>query len=339
MENAINTATNKTKKEIKLIKLSTILNFCFGIIGIVFAILTHSRSILFDGLYSFVLSFFTLISARVVTLITEGQTANYQFGYGAYEPLLIIIRSVFLFGMYLVLGYEAFTSLLNGGYSIGAYYALIYSVISTGVCFVIWLIIRKAARRNTSPVLKAEAYGWFLDTILSAAVFLAFLIILILTHFEAFTLIPFIDPFITLCLVIFMLPALINMFLVNLRDLVSAAPSLEIQEELRTIMDTFQEKYGFINIENFSEKRGRSLYLISHIYLDKEVPIKTLDKIRKEMVRTIKRWWFYSDIDILFTLNPSWIEMSNINSQVTVRDKTETTPDLSKAQDKESGDN
>ena len=194
-------------------------------------------------------------------------------------------------------------------------------MISTIACFVIWVILRKSARRNTSPVLKAEAYGWFLDTILSAAVFMAFMIIFALNYMGAFIYIPFIDPLITLCLVILMLPALINMFLTNFRELVSAAPSLEIQEELRTIMDSFQDKYGFVNIENYSEKRGRSLYLISHVYLDKEVPIKTLDKIRKEMVRTIKRWWFYSDIDILFTLNPAWIGMSNINSEIDGKDK------------------
>ena len=339
MENISSHLAKRTDKEMKLIRLSTIGNFCFGLIGIIFAIKTHSRSILFDGLYSFVLSFFTLISARVVRLITKGQTVNFQFGYGAFEPLLIIIRSIFLFGMYLILGYEGITYLIKGGYSIGTYFALIYSVISTLACLGIWIILRKSARRNTSPVLKAEAYGWFLDTILSAAVFVAFLIILFLSHIGADKIVPYIDPLITLGLVLMMLPALYNMFLSNFRDLVSAAPSLEIQEELRAIMDKFQEKYGFVNIENFSEKRGRSLYLISHVYLDHEVPIKTLDKIRKEMVKTIKRWWFYSDIDILFTLNPSWIEMSNINSQVTVRDVTERTPDLSKAQDKESGEN
>lgn len=312
-------ATKRTDKEIKLIRLSTIFNFCFGLIGIIFAILTHSRSILFDGLYSFVLSFFTLISARVVRLITEGQTVKYQFGYGAYEPLLIIIRSIFLFGMYSVLGYEVIISIIKGGYSIGTYFALIYAVISTGACFAIWIMLRKTARRNTSPVLKAEAYGWFLDTILSGAVLVAFLVIIILNYFGATTYVLYIDPIITLCLVLLMIPSLFNMFLTNFRDLVSAAPSLKIQEELRTIMDTFQEKYAFANIENFSEKRGRSLYLISHVYLEKEIPFKTLDKIRKEMVRAIKRWWFYSDIDILFTLNPAWIEMSNINSEIEVK--------------------
>lgn len=319
MENINQTVISRTKKEIELIKLSTIGNFCFGLIGIIFAILTNSRSILFDGLYSFVLSLFTLLSARVVRLITKGQTVNYQFGYGAFEPLLIIIKSIFLFGMYLVLGYEAITSLFKGGYPISASFALVYSVISTGACFIIWLILRKSARRNTSPVLKAEAYGWFLDTILSGAVFLAFIIIFLLKYLGAESVTDYIDPLITLSLVLFMLPALYSMFLTNFRDMVSAAPSIEIQNQLRDIMNRFQEKYHFSNIENFSEKRGRSLYLISHVYLDHDIPMKTLDKIRKEMVKEIKRWWFYSDIDILFTLNPAWIKMSNINSPIDLK--------------------
>lgn len=316
MDKITQRAFNRRKKEIDLIKLSTIGNFCFGLIGIFFAIITSSRSILFDGLYSFVLSFFTLISARVVRLITKGQTVQYQFGYGAFEPLLIIIRSIFLFGMYMVLGYEAITSLFQGGYSIVTSFALIYSLISTGACLIIWIILRKTARKNTSPVLKAEAYGWFLDTILSAAVLLAFLLIAFFNYIGADSLTHYIDPLITLSLVILMLPALFTMFLVNFRDMVSAAPPIEIQEELRRIMQGFQDKYAFANIENFSEKRGRSLYLISHVYLNQEVTMKTLDKIRKEMVKEIKAWWFYSDIDIVFTLNPTWIQLSNINSEI-----------------------
>ncbi|MFA7057882.1 MAG: cation diffusion facilitator family transporter [Candidatus Cloacimonadales bacterium] len=321
METINHSAANRTSKEMKIIKYSTVFNFSFGLVGIFFAILTSSRSIMFDGLYSFVLSFFTLASARVVRLITKGQTVNYQFGYGAFEPMLIIIRSIFLFGMYVVLGYDAISALFSGGYPIGTYFALIYAVISTVACFLIWIMLRNAARRNTSPVLKAEAYGWFLDTILSAAVLLAFLFMLVLKHLGAHSYLPYIDPFITLSLVLFMLPSLLNMFLDNFRDLVSAAPSLEVQEELRTIMDGFQEKYGFVKFENYSEKRGRSLYLISHVYLDHEMPIKTLDRIRKEMVRAIKRWWFYSDIDILFTINPDWIRMSNVNSKIGVKKK------------------
>lgn len=319
METINFSATSKTDKEMKIIKLSTLFNFSFGLIGIFFAILTNSRSIMFDGMYSFVLSFFTLASARVIRLLTKGQTVKYQFGYGAYEPLIIIIRSIFLFGMYIVLGYEAITSLFKGGYPIGTYYALIYALISTIACFLIWIMLRKAARRNTSPVLKAEAYGWYLDTILSAAVLLAFLFMLVLKYSGATSYLPYIDPLITLALVLFMLPSLITMFLDNFRDIVSAAPSLQVQEELRTIMDGFQEKYDFVKIENYSEKRGRSLYLISHVYLEHEMSIKHLDKIRKEMVRAIRRWWFYSDVDILFTINPTWIKMSNINSKIGVR--------------------
>lgn len=77
METINFSATSKTDKEMRIIKLSTLFNFSFGLIGIFFAILTNSRSIMFDGMYSFVLSFFTLASARVIRLLTKGQTVKY----------------------------------------------------------------------------------------------------------------------------------------------------------------------------------------------------------------------------------------------------------------------
>lgn len=256
-----------------------------------------------------------MVSAKVIILITKGDDEKFQFGYGAFEPLLIIVKVLFLFSMYSILAVNSIRAILRGGYEIEMSIALIYSVFCTILCCVFWIIFKRVAKKNNSPIMKAEAFGWFLDTLLSFVVLLAFIFVLILKKTTTYTfLIPFVDPFVTLCLIITMLPSLFIMFLDNIRELVAAAPSEAIQQQLRLIIEKYVEKYDFKHFESYSEKRGRSLYLIIHIFLKEEISIKKSDFIRKEMIRDIKKWWFFSDTDILFTINPDWIYLSGSNS-------------------------
>ncbi len=44
--------------------------------------------------------------------------------------------------------------------------------------------------------------------------------------------------------------------------------------------------------------------------MKKDASVKELDKIRKAIVRDIRNFWHYSDIDIVFTLDTSWIPLS-----------------------------
>jgi cation diffusion facilitator family transporter len=296
--------------EIRVLRLSTILSFCFGIVGVVFAVLSRSRSILFDGLYAFVLSFFTIISARVVRLVKRGDNQEFQFGYGAFEPLVIVVRVLFMFFMYVTLGVDAVKTLAGGGSQVELSLAIIYAAFSAAVSVAFWLALRSSAHRINSPVLIAEAKGWFNDILLYLSVLAAFGIASFLGRTRLAFLVDYADSGITLAIIVCMLPSLVKLFFANIRDLVAAAPSQEIQDELAAIIEGYRAECAFSGFRTYTEKRGRNLYLLVYIVLTREMPVRDLDRLRKRMIHDIRKWWHYSDCDILFTIDPSWIPLT-----------------------------
>ncbi len=300
----------KKINELSLIRLVTVINFVFGLAGIVFAVLARSRSVLFDALYSFIASFFTLISARVVRLVISGEDRDYQFGYGSFEPFFIVIRTVFILLMNVMMAFFAVRTILDGGNTVNVSVAILYTLLSIITCAVIAGVLRGAARKNDSPVLAAEAKSWLNDTLLSSAVLAAFAGIILLRSTPLAFLIPYIDPAITLVFIAVMIPSLAIQFFVNMRELLVAAPPVELQEELDAIIEPYIAANNFSDFQTYSTKRGRNLYVVVHIYMKKDASVKELDKIRKAIVRDIRNFWHYSDIDIVFTLDTSWIPLS-----------------------------
>ncbi|ULQ60258.1 cation diffusion facilitator family transporter [Brucepastera parasyntrophica] len=300
----------KNISELSILKLVTIINFVFAAIGIVLSFFSRSSSVLFDALYSFVSSFFTIISARVVKLVTSAENRDYQFGYGSFEPFFIIIRTMVILVIYAFLLANSISIIRHGGNNVDISLVMVYTIVSLIICFVISMALRRIARKQKSPLLVAEYRSWINDTLLSLSVFVAFSLIVVLRRTSLNFITPYIDPAITILLILFMLPTLISQFFTNLRELLVAAPSPEIQDKLDHIIEPYIEKYDFAGFQVYSTKRGRNLYMVIHIYMKTDSTVRRLDKIRKAIIKDIKKFWHFSDIDIIFTIDPSWIPLS-----------------------------
>lgn len=306
----------KTKgfSEIFLIKFVTVINLMFAVGGFYFAMISRSQSVLFDSIYSFTSSFFMLMSLYVVRLIKKGEDANYHFGYGSFEPLFIVIQTMFILTMNFVLAYFAVKTLLSGGAHIGVNAAMIYTGISVVVCALVYIVLKSASKKYGSPVLSAEAKSWLNDTMLSIAVLTAFLGIIFLSGTPLSFIVPYIDSGMTLLFILFLVPQFIRQLWTNILELLTSAPSVDIQKQLDAVIEPFIEKHNLAGFNAYSTKRGRTLYVVVHVYLNENRTVKTIDRIRKEMIRAIRKYWHYSDIDIVFTFDTTWIPLSSMSN-------------------------
>lgn len=299
--------------EISLIKFVTVINLMFAVGGFYFAMISRSQSVLFDSIYSFTSSFFMLMSLYVVKLIKKGEDENYHFGYGSFEPLFIVIQTMFILTMNFVLAYFAVKTLLSGGAHIGIDSATIYTSISVVVCTFVYIILKSASKKHHSPVLSAEAKSWLNDTMLSIAVLIAFFGIIFLPETRFAFIVPYIDSGMTLVFILFLVPQFIRQLWENILELLTSAPSVDIQQKLDAVIAPFIEEYNLAGFNAYSTKRGRTLHVIAHVYLNKNKTVKTIDKIRKEMIRAIRKYWNYSEIDIVFTYDTTWIPLSSMS--------------------------
>lgn len=298
------------QKELKYIRIVTLICFSFGVLGIISAIAADSTSMMFDGMYSFIQSFFILLSGYVVKLISRSDNDKYQFGYGAFEPFFIVIRTMCLMFMNLVLIYGSFMDLLSGGYKVNAPIAISVTAFSAVVCFFVWLFLVKKGKVLSSPLLKAEAKSWLNDTLLSIAVLVSFFIMDILEKTGHSNIANYVDPLITIMFIVVLIPGLAKEILDSTRELLGIAPPPEVQEKLEVIIEKYVATYDFDDYEIYSQKQGRTVTSIIHIRIKKETPVMFLDKVRKEILKEIKKEWSFSDTDIVFTLNTDWVKYS-----------------------------
>ena len=73
-------------------------------------------------------------------------------------------------------------------------------------------------------------------------------------------------------------------------------------------MEKYSSLYGFSDYEIYSSNRGRTVLSTIHVILSEDLPVSKLDSMRKTMLKEIVETWPWSDTDIVFTIDPSWMK-------------------------------
>ena len=122
---------------------------------------------------------------------------KFPFGKHILEPIVISIKSLIIAIMCLYSLIEAVKTIANGGNNLEFGMALIYSVVSVVGCGFITFYMKAKEKALSSELIKAEYSQWFMDTALSTAVLVAFIVAIILSKTRLNFLNPYIDPAMT----------------------------------------------------------------------------------------------------------------------------------------------
>lgn len=298
------------EKEIKIIRGTTIVCFLFGVLGVAFAILAGSKSMMLDGLYSLSQSLFILLSSFIVSLIGRKEDEKYNFGYTAFEPFFIIIRTVMLLVLNLSLAWSSVLSIIDGGYRVEASYGLVFTALSIFGCSIVYVVLIKGARKFKSPILKAEGRSWINDALLSVAVLLSFLLMYIFDKIGLAYIASYIDPSLTIIFVLTLLPVLFKQMLSSLSQLLGRSPSKDVKEKMSQIIKKYSKEYSISSFKIYSISQGRSISSVIHVTVKEDIGIRRADEARGLILKDIVSLFRWADTDIVFTLDPSWFRYS-----------------------------
>lgn len=301
-----------TREELRIIKVVNAICVFFGISGVIMAIVVSSRSMLLDGLYSFVQSIFILLSSFIVRLIGRTESKRYQFGYAAFEPFFILLRSTVLLAMTLIMALGASGALFSGGYLVRSDAAMGYTLFSVIVCAIVWKELRVNGRKQASPILLSEAQSWKCDTLLSVAVLVGFTFSFLFERAGYIHLAALIDPAMTLIFILFLAPGLLGQLVKSLRELLGGAADESDEEKIEELVEHYRGALPIKEYSVYSTKRGRTLHFSIYIRLKAEVPLLKLDALRYEMMKEIQKTFDWVDSDIIFTIDPSWFALATV---------------------------
>ena len=279
---------NIKQKESFAIKLSIYGSVIMAVTGIIASIFGNSISLLFDALYTLIAMSISLAGLRIAKLLNVKYSPRFNFGYYAFEPMFVLINGLMLMTLAVSLFVSSIQSIFNGGRMIELAVVTEYLIFSVIICSSLTLILKYYSKLTKSEIIHTESINWLLDALISVVVLLVFLMSLVLDSTQFSFLIPFLDPGITIVLIICFVYQPYKLIKSGVMDLLRAAPSKAVIDAIKEKLVSNQQKYGFKDVKIFASKIGRTTIAEIVVFYDKNYEIKTVETLTllKKQIQT-----------------------------------------------------
>lgn len=167
--------------ERKLLQFSTFSALLFALLGIGFGLWMGSLVIIFDGAYSLVSLALTVLSLVAAAYIRSPSRKDSQKTQKI-EPLVIAFKGLVITLMCCISFSSAILAILDGGRDIDAGLALFFGAINVAGCLATYLVMKKYGQESGSNLVVAESKQWMMDTVISGAVMVGFILALLMKH-------------------------------------------------------------------------------------------------------------------------------------------------------------
>ena len=297
------------KLENKILKLSVIGALFFALFGIAWGWAIKSDMIIFDGLYSFISVVLSMLSLYINNYMAKRDFEKFPFGKHILEPIVISIKSLIIAIMCSYSLIEAIKTLMNGGNSLEFGLALIYSIVSVLGCGIISFYMKEQEKKINSELIKAECTQWFMDTALSTAVLVGFIIAMVLAGTKLKSLNLYIDPFMTIVVSLVCIRIPIKTFIESFKEVICVKANDEINDDIYVLVKGIEEEYNFEESITRVSKVGRELRIEIDFVYNKDSKLKTLDQmdnVREEINDAIKHIDYNKWLNVSFTGNKKW---------------------------------
>ncbi len=271
-----------------------------GALGIGWGLAVGSQMVVLDGAYAaigLVVSWLLLLASR---LVDRGPTRRYPYGREAMTPLVVGLQGFVLLATLAYAAVDAIGTILAGGATVAAGWALVYAVVTTLGSVGMWWWLRRAA--GGSDLVGAEATAWGASVVLGAAMVVGFGAMTLLSRSPVADAAPYIDPAMVLLSAALLLPAPLRMVRVTFVELLEGAPPEDVQAPVRTILAQLASVYDLRHPELRMTKIGPKLYVEVDALAAPDVTIGTEEELRQRLERELGQLPF--DVWLNLELHP-----------------------------------
>ena len=231
----------------KAVKTSIVAGFIIAIIGIIVGISISSQAILFAAITSLIGSIITFIPLVTLKFIRRRNSQKYPFGKEILEPLIAITQ---YFPLFIICVYNIISSIqviISGGNLVEITSGVVYGIFVSfyKICICVYLIC--LTKKYKSPIAEAEAMGWKFESAIGTGILLGFSIAWLLNEVSMASLIPYVDPLLTLFIFIFLIIATTLAFIDCLRQLMWQYPSNDIAQAILDKIEKVDNNHEFLD--------------------------------------------------------------------------------------------
>ena len=282
----------------------------FGLLGVVISFASSSGAVFLDGLFSLIFAMVGVLTLYVSGLVQRPRDDQYPFGYATFEPMLNLFKGILIALALVFAVWSAVTALASGGTEVAAVGGIIYAVIAVVGGGLMALALHFLAKRSRSPIVEVDARNAIVDTMISGAVGVAFVITLLLQNSRWSASARYADPVIMLAIVAIAAPQPIKTIRANWRQLLGRAPDQALQRRVSTLIEEVLEAVPHYETYLRLTEVGRYLYI--HLYVivpeHSQQPIDTPlhDDIRRRIHDALSAEVPHLALDIGFTMDEQW---------------------------------
>ncbi|WP_196889695.1 cation diffusion facilitator family transporter [Aureivirga sp. CE67] len=297
------------KREQKVLKVSLVAIFIIAIFGITYGVYVNSESIVFDSFFSFLTAVMTGLSLYVTKLLAKRGNNKYQYGFSHFEPVVNATNGF----MMLIICIYAFTngikSILDGGNIINIDVAIYYTIITSIASLGMYFYVKRESKILKSEIIKVETKEWLIATLLTIAIFIGFMVALMVKGTKGEVIIPYVDPVIVTVLSTVLVWTPLKIIVTSLKEIFYIAPA-KMDKVVKSRMKGIVEKYEFEKFTSYIAKSGRVCFVEIHVLINedtKKIRHKDYDLIRDEIQDSLEDFEEKLWISISFTYDPKWM--------------------------------
>lgn len=297
------------KTEKYMLKFSAAGGLFFAVLGLAWGIISQSSMIMFDGLYSLISLFISILAICISNFIQKKDFEKFPFGKGILEPITVAFQSMVLVIMCSVSLLNGIKELVSGGNSVNTNLALGYSIISSIGCTFIYLVMNKKGKKISSEIIKAASSQWLMDTIVSAAVLVGFIISVILSLTPLAYLTVYVDSLMVIITATLFIKLPIKTLVRSFKEVVNSNADKEINDKIYTIVKDIEDKYNFEDSITRVSKIGRELRIEIDFVFNNESSLNELremDKVREQVSLNMKGIKLEKWLNVNFTGDRKW---------------------------------
>ena len=230
--------------------------------GVLMGVFARSQMLVFDGLYSFAGVLMSMVMLIVSRFLKKEDPKRYHYGKATVEPLVLTLNYLLLLMIIAASLVTALMALFQGGRMMALEIAMLYSVVTVGLCFFMTQYLRKKNERLRSPLVKAEMYQWRLDGLITGAVMVAFVMAYVLSFFPLTARVAlYVDPVMVLLVSAYFIYLSYKELKIQLLQLMGAAPSSKLSQRIEKYIHKINQTHRFEDAIVRLSLAGRMLYV------------------------------------------------------------------------------
>ncbi len=300
----INKKEKLIKQELFAMKLSLIGCIATAILAFAIGIYVDSVTLILDSGKRFIAMAAVLLSIFVIKNIHKSANGRYHFGYSKYEPLAVAIESILVIAVCFMSVKFAIQDIIHSEDILRYDLPIAFTAACGFFGFFLGLYLRRKGKIVNSSILTENGWGWYLDGLFSFGICAGFTLGLILKTLNCGNLSHYVDPVMTIILVLIIISHPLKTIKRHILELVDASPGEDIEESVREVTERLKQKHGLSDIKRIRlRKAGRKVFIELIFSLKEKEATAKINDITAEATRELSTKFSHFDVIVAFELN------------------------------------